>query len=182
MKPDHILKTLAEKMSSQLFLTWLITVLVTVLLVRLCASPQPPAAYHCCLPTQRKSFMDSIFSKIDIKGKVIASYIKTYGDHDNYEYIEVLPSDPAMLPTWIDNYRELCILDQKRLRIGMTDDVRDQIQVGDLFQKDSGAYIFNVIHAPGDTFKSELRYYGQCNSRNCTFERKGDTLCYWGWQ
>jgi hypothetical protein len=64
----------------------------------------------------------------------------------------------------------------------MTDGVQSQIHIGDLFQKDSGDYIFKIVNAQGDTFRSELRYYGQCNSRNCTYVRKGDTLCYWGWQ
>lgn len=143
---------------------------------------QPPAPVYvtrCTARSFEKIMADSLFLPVEARGRVVDTDagFKTHS-HLIYIDVELIEADrPALKDLKIPFVK---FISPKTLRIGVWERVNQRVQVGDRFEKCSGAYAFLLEKRPGDSIITELDFSGACPGKNCLFERKGDTLCYLG--
>jgi hypothetical protein len=142
--------------------------------------PDPVYVTRCKARSFEKMVADSLFLPLEVHGVVrdVDAGFKTHSDP--LVYIDVELNDPDRRALKDLRMPFVKFISPNVLRIGVWERVNQRVQVGDRFEKCSGAYTFTLAQPFGDALITELDFSGACPGKDCLFERKGDTLCYLG--
>lgn len=138
--------------------------------------------YRCELPKGKKIYLDSMFARTEAVGLVKnVDYYATYGDHDNYTFVEIEAFPDSNFIGQGTVVRQMRFNNPENIRLGFKGSIADHITEGDTFVKRQNSVFFEFRKLTGDTLKTELNYNGRCDGRNCRFDRHDGLLCCWSW-
>lgn len=141
--------------------------------------------YFCFAPDSFQRKVDSVFQPIAFRGlvrdKVHLPYVRGSRVQEAFFLrLDRLQDSVWMLGGAVD--RRFDFSDDADMRIYVSQEIYDQVAVGDTFQKLAGDHTYLLLSRGGDSLLAEpsFHYHCQCRQRNYSHDRKEGKLCCWG--
>lgn len=144
-----------------------------------------PQRYFCFTPDPFQADVDSMFRPTAFRGlvrdKVYLPYVRGSRVPEAFFLRLVRLEDSTWRIGGAVN-RRFDFSDDADMRIYVSQEIYDQVAVGDTFRKLAGDYTYLLLSQGGDSLLAEPRfhYQCQCRQRNYSHDRKDGKLCCWG--